>query len=84
MLNQSSNKDGYVSIYGGGDGSSSGPSYWLMKAEPESRLEKGVNVKFSIDDLKNAKEPEPSDGEYRTLSLLIFIFSSQSLEIFVF
>ena len=55
-----------------------------MKAEPESRLEEGVNVKFSIDDLKNAKEPEPWDGEYRTLSLLIFIFSSQSLEIFVF
>jgi predicted RNA-binding protein with PUA-like domain len=27
-------------------------SYWLIKAEPESRLEKGVDVKFSIDDLK--------------------------------
>ena len=27
------------------------PSYWLMKAEPESRLEKGIDVKFSIDDL---------------------------------
>ncbi|CEL10765.1 Putative AT DNA binding protein [Aspergillus calidoustus] len=40
----------------------SGPSYWLMKAEPESRLDKGVDVKFSIDDLRDAKEPEPWDG----------------------
>ncbi|KAL2814319.1 PUA-like domain-containing protein [Aspergillus granulosus] len=39
-----------------------GRSYWLMKAEPESRLEKGVDVKFSIDDLRDAKEPEPWDG----------------------
>lgn len=28
------------------------PRYFLMKAEPESRLEKGRDVKFSIDDLK--------------------------------
>ncbi|XP_060036187.1 thymocyte nuclear protein 1 isoform X3 [Erinaceus europaeus] len=27
-------------------------SYWLMKSEPESRLEKGVDVKFGIEDLK--------------------------------
>ncbi|XP_032282052.1 thymocyte nuclear protein 1 isoform X2 [Phoca vitulina] len=27
-------------------------SYWLMKSEPESRLEKGVDVKFSIEDLQ--------------------------------
>lgn len=39
------------------------PSYWLMKAEPESRIEKGVDVKFSIDDLREATEPEPWDGE---------------------
>ncbi|KAI4217614.1 MAG: hypothetical protein LQ351_000210 [Letrouitia transgressa] len=39
-----------------------GPSYWLMKAEPESRIEKGKDVKFSIDDLKNATEPEAWDG----------------------
>jgi hypothetical protein len=39
-----------------------GRSYWLMKAEPESRFEKGVDVKFSIDDLADAKEPEPWDG----------------------
>ncbi|KAL8794376.1 MAG: hypothetical protein Q9195_003074 [Heterodermia aff. obscurata] len=38
------------------------PNYWLMKAEPESRLEKGKDVKFSIDDLKNAPEPEGWDG----------------------
>ena len=42
----------------------SGRSYWLMKAEPESRMEKGVDVKFSIDDLAAAKEPEPWDGTY--------------------
>lgn len=27
-------------------------SFWLMKSEPESRLEKGVDVKFSIQDLQ--------------------------------
>ncbi|PGH10296.1 hypothetical protein GX51_00053 [Blastomyces parvus] len=37
-------------------------SYWLMKAEPESRMEKGVDVRFSIDDLREASEPEPWDG----------------------
>jgi hypothetical protein len=39
-----------------------GRSYWLMKAEPESRIVKGVDVKFSIDDLQAATEPEPWDG----------------------
>jgi hypothetical protein len=39
-------------------------SYWLMKAEPESRIEKGVDVKFSIDDLRAAKELEPWDGTF--------------------
>ena len=38
------------------------PNYWLMKAEPNSRIEKGKDVKFSIDDLKNAPEPEGWDG----------------------
>ncbi|KAI9660418.1 MAG: hypothetical protein M1821_009768 [Bathelium mastoideum] len=38
------------------------PAYWLLKAEPESRLEKGIDVKFSIDDLRVAKEPEPWNG----------------------
>ncbi|KAL2835755.1 PUA-like domain-containing protein [Aspergillus pseudoustus] len=41
---------------------SDGHSYWLMKAEPDSRMEKGVDVKFSIDDLRDAEEPEPWDG----------------------
>lgn len=39
-----------------------GPAYWLMKAEPESRIEKGKDVKFSIDDLKEANKPEGWDG----------------------
>lgn len=33
-----------------------------MKAEPESRIEKGKDVKFSIDDLKAATAPEGWDG----------------------
>ncbi|KAK0724471.1 PUA-like domain-containing protein [Lasiosphaeris hirsuta] len=37
-------------------------TYWLMKAEPNSRFENGVDVKFSIDDLASKKEPEPWDG----------------------
>lgn len=37
-------------------------SYWLLKAEPETRLESGVDVKFSIDDLASRTEPEPWDG----------------------
>ncbi|XP_010640203.1 thymocyte nuclear protein 1 isoform X1 [Fukomys damarensis] len=31
-------------------------NYWLMKSEPESRIEKGVDVKFSIEDLKAQPE----------------------------
>ncbi|XP_043338949.1 thymocyte nuclear protein 1 [Cervus elaphus] len=34
------------------DGGETLSSYWLMKSEPESRLEKGVDVKFSIEDLQ--------------------------------
>jgi len=33
-----------------------------MKAEPESRIEKRKDVKFSIDDLKAATEPEVWDS----------------------
>lgn len=40
-----------------------GRQYWLMKAEPETRLEKGVDVSFSIDDLAAKEVPEPWDGE---------------------
>lgn len=36
--------------------------YWLMKAEPETRYEKGKDISFSIDDLAAKKEPEPWDG----------------------
>ncbi|KAI0401893.1 PUA-like domain-containing protein [Xylaria palmicola] len=36
--------------------------YWLMKAEPDSRFENGVDVKFSIDDLASRTDPEPWDG----------------------
>ncbi|ROV91885.1 hypothetical protein VMCG_09196 [Cytospora schulzeri] len=42
--------------------STSGRQYWLLKAEPESRYENGVDVKFSIDDLAAKTEPEPWDG----------------------
>jgi hypothetical protein len=42
---------------------SSEKSYWLLKAEPESRFENGVDVKFSIDDLAAKTEPEPWDGQ---------------------
>jgi hypothetical protein len=40
-----------------------GEWYWLMKAEPESRLENGIDVKFSIDDLRQKSVPEPWDGK---------------------
>ncbi|KAJ1983052.1 hypothetical protein H4R34_001508 [Dimargaris verticillata] len=37
--------------------------YWLMKAEPESRVVKGIDVKFSIDDLAAMpKQTSPWDG----------------------
>lgn len=42
----------------------SGRQYWLMKAEPESRIENGVDVRFSIDDLAAKSEPEPWDGMF--------------------
>ena len=38
------------------------PTYWLLKAEPESRFENGIDVRFSIDDLKARKKPEGWDG----------------------
>ncbi|KAI0309050.1 component of IIS longevity pathway SMK-1-domain-containing protein, partial [Amylostereum chailletii] len=33
----------------------SAPRYWLMKAEPNSRVEKGKDVKFSVDDFESVK-----------------------------
>lgn len=49
------------------DTSNDGRSYWLMKAEPDSRFEttasgKRVDVKFTIDDLRANAQPEPWDG----------------------
>lgn len=35
-----------------------GPNYWLIKAEPETRIEKGKDVKFSIYDLEKVQESE--------------------------
>lgn len=40
-----------------------GEWYWLMKAEPESRFENGIDVRFSIDDLRAREKPEGWDGE---------------------
>ncbi|KAH9927299.1 PUA-like domain-containing protein [Fomitopsis serialis] len=31
------------------------PGHWLMKAEPDSRVVKGKDVKFSVDDFENVK-----------------------------
>ncbi|KAK4066001.1 uncharacterized protein Triagg1_8310 [Trichoderma aggressivum f. europaeum] len=39
-----------------------GEWYWLMKAEPETRLENGIDVRFSIDDLRAKEKPEGWDG----------------------
>lgn len=36
--------------------------YWLMKAEPDTRIEKGIDVAYPIDKLAMATEPEPWDG----------------------
>lgn len=36
-------------------------NYWLLKAEPNSRIEKGKDVKFSIEDLYECKK-SPWDG----------------------
>jgi predicted RNA-binding protein with PUA-like domain len=38
--------------------------YFLMKSEPESRMENGHDVKFSIDDLKAKDGPEGWEGQY--------------------
>jgi len=44
--------------------------YWLMKAEPNTRIEKGVDVAYPIDKLAQATEPEPWDGKLKQLPLL--------------
>lgn len=40
-----------------------GKCYWLLKAEPETRMEGGVDVRFSIDDLRARTKPEGWDGK---------------------
>lgn len=45
-----------------------GEWYWLMKAEPETRYENGIDVRFSIDDLRAKTKPEGWDGK---LSLVV-------------
>ncbi|KAF2198784.1 DUF55-domain-containing protein [Delitschia confertaspora ATCC 74209] len=37
-------------------------TFWLLKAEPDSRIENGIDVKFSIDDLAACTAPEPWTG----------------------
>jgi hypothetical protein len=37
--------------------------YWLMKAEPETRMVGDKDVAFSIDHLAAKTEPEPWDGK---------------------
>ena len=59
-----------------------GKQYWLMKAEPDSRIEKGVDVKFSIDDLMNATEPEGWDGKYVCKVLRVVILISLLIQEF--
>lgn len=36
--------------------STTGPTKWLIKSEPESRIEKGVDMKFSFQDLKEEND----------------------------
>ena len=56
-----------------------GPNYWLMKAEPESRVEKGKDVKFSIDDLRAAVEPEGWDGMFSRYSGFLKKYTDTSM-----
>ncbi|KAK1461614.1 hypothetical protein CMEL01_14568, partial [Colletotrichum melonis] len=39
-----------------------GSRYWLMKSEPDVRIEDGYEIKFSIDDLAAKKTPEGWEG----------------------
>jgi hypothetical protein len=41
-----------------------GTWYWLLKAEPETRIENGIDISFSIDDLRSKTKPEGWDGEF--------------------
>ncbi|KAL6413114.1 thymocyte nuclear protein 1 [Ilyonectria robusta] len=52
-----------------------GEWYWLMKAEPETRLENGIDVRFSIDDLRAKEKPEGWDGKSPSHSYSQFTYS---------
>lgn len=43
--------------------------YWLMKAEPDTRIEKGIDVAYPIDKLAKATEPEPWDGKSSSIDV---------------
>jgi predicted RNA-binding protein with PUA-like domain len=46
-----------------GNANTTARQYWLLKSEPESRIENGIDMKFSIDDLRNCPEETSSwDG----------------------
>jgi len=74
-LKKSNTTDVSSNLTTAANGSTGTKQYWLLKAEPESRLERGHDVKFSIDDLALKKAPEPWDGKKsppRWSSLLIY------------
>lgn len=54
-------------------------SHWLMKSEPESRFEDGVDVKFGIEDLEaSPDQTAPWDG-VRNYQVLIHNVLRQNL-----
>jgi hypothetical protein len=55
-----------------------GKCYWLLKAEPETRMEGGVDVRFSIDDLRARTKPEGWDGETSPTSLAAVCMDADS------
>ncbi|KAJ4308406.1 hypothetical protein N0V84_012118 [Fusarium piperis] len=61
-----------------------GQWYWLMKAEPESRIVNGIDVKFSIDDLRDKDEPEGWDARNNMRNMnagdLAFFYASNCKE----
>lgn len=61
------------------NGTNEGRQYWLMKAEPETRYENGVDVSFSIDDLAGKQKPEPWDGASRSPFCLLLMDTSHML-----
>ena len=50
--------------------------YWLMKAEPETRIERGHDISFSIDDLADRSSPEPWDGKSLPVSSPAMVLTS--------